>query len=89
MEINRELLVCGCGNLEHQLVFTYFDDEPEVYVEMHLKPLPFWERLRLGIKYIFGYQSRYGSFDEIILNKSHISTLNKVIDKLNEDEGTK
>lgn len=80
--MDRELVVCSCGNNEHQMIFTTFPDEGFVYAIIHLTKLPFLKRLKLGIKYIFGYQSRYGAFDEIVLDKYHIPSLEKVISKL-------
>lgn len=85
--MDRELVVCSCGNTEHQIIFTTFPDEDFVSATIHLTKLSFLQRLKLGIKYIFGYQSRYGAFDEIILDKSHISSLEKVINKLKETNG--
>jgi hypothetical protein len=36
-----------------------------------------------GIKYIFGRQSRYGAFDEIILKPEDVSKFEKVVEHLN------
>ena len=34
------------------------------------------------MKYVFGYKSRYGAFDEIILRKEDADNLQKVVDHL-------
>ena len=78
----EELLLCQCESPEHQIIFIAFDDEPEVYMEIHLAPLPFWERLIRGIKYIFGYRCKYGDFDEVILRSSDKEKLQKVVEHL-------
>jgi hypothetical protein len=39
-------------------------------------------RLKYAFRYIFGYQSRFGAFDEIILNPDDADRLQKVVDSL-------
>jgi len=65
-----ELMICSCGSLEHQLVFRTFDDG-EVFMSVHLTKHSFFRRLKHGIKYILGYQCRYGAFDEVILDSRY------------------
>ena len=60
---------CECSSIEHILRMTYFNDTSSddldfLYVEVHLKSKPFFQRLWRGIRYIFGFRSRYGDFDE-------------------------
>jgi hypothetical protein len=57
---------------------------PICYAHIHLNKDNFWGRLKYGIKYIFGYQSRYGAFDEFIFNPDDVPRLQKLIDHLNE-----
>jgi hypothetical protein len=88
MNYNKELILCECGSMEHQIVFIWFDDneDNEVFAQIHLNTeKSFYERLVSGIKYIFGYKSKYGNFDEIILSSTHIEGLKKVIKKLEEE----
>ena len=85
MEV-RDILICECSSAEHQLLVQYFEDENEVYVQTHLAKKTFWERLKYGIKYILGYQSRYGAFDEIILGPQHIKNLQSIINHIRDIE---
>ena len=62
------LLLCECHSPEHQAIFTYFPQEDDVIMTVHLKPDSFWKRIVGGIKYIFGHRSMYGDFDEFIFN---------------------
>jgi len=63
--MKRTLYTCACSSLEHMFVVTEFDED--LFLEVHLRPAPFWRRVKRAIKYVFGYRCRYGSFDEIIL----------------------
>lgn len=83
MEKN-ELFVCECSNVEHQLIFTYFDDEPgDVYMSVHLVPeTSIWKRIKNAIKYIFGYKSKYGDFDEFIFKREDCEKLQKITNYL-------
>ena len=73
-----EHIICGCYNVEHSIFFRTIDGDADVYMSIHLVPLPFFKRLINGIKYIFGYRSKYGDFDEIIITKSAKSDLKSV-----------
>lgn len=81
----RETLICQCGSMEHQLSFVWWEDEDlegEVYMGVHLKPFSFWQRVKHGIKYIFGYRSMYGDFDEVVLRKEDAHKLERIVEFL-------
>ena len=62
-------------------MFSWFEDEVvgNVYATIHLRKKSFWTRLKYGIKYIFGYQCRYGAFDEFIFSPKDAGKLQKVV----------
>ena len=69
-----KIIICECSSAEHQMVLRFEDDEDlgrMVYVEIHLMPLRWYERLWQGLKYIFGYKCCYGDFEEMILSPRH------------------
>lgn len=80
---NKEetILICECNSIEHQMMIL--KDEDAVYAEVHLNKLPLWQRLVYAIKYVFGYQSAYGAFDEFIFKKEHADKLIEVGNYLN------
>lgn len=88
--MERKIFICVCSKAEHQLQMTGWPDEElnipfnQVFVETLLSKQCFWKRLVYGIKYIFGYQSKTGAFNEIILTKSHVKDLQEVVDFLNK-----
>ena len=51
---------------------------------MLLTPVGFFKRLINGIKYIFGHRSKYGDFQEIIINPDDADRLQDVVDMLKE-----
>jgi hypothetical protein len=59
---------------------------PEVYVHVHLVKRSFWYRLKYGLKYIFGHTSKYGAWDEFIMDNSHINDLENIIKHLKDEE---
>jgi hypothetical protein len=88
---DKEIIICECHSTEHQFVFLYAEDDspendgkkfPLCYVHVHLNKIPFWKRLRYGLRYIFGYQCRYGAFDEFILNPEDAPKIQKLADYL-------
>lgn len=83
---NDEFLICKCCNSEHQMRFMWWDDG-QVYVDVLLNPeYRWWKRIIRAIKYIFGYRSKYGMFDEFILDKNDVPKLEKIIEYLNKTE---
>ena len=81
MAEHKELILCECYSTDHQIIFLY-DDDPawdRVYVHIHLNPdRGFWKRLFAGLKHAFGYRSRYGAFDEIIINPKDAEKFQKI-----------
>lgn len=81
--MENELLICQCENIEHQLIFSYFPEDNEVYLSIHLVPeYSIWKRIKNAIKYIFGYRCMYGHFDEFIFKKEDSDKLQSVVDHL-------
>lgn len=68
--MNTTLLACKCSSVEHQIVIYHNEDDNLVYCLIHLSKRSFWKRLVHGIKYIFGYKSKYGHWDEFIFNSN-------------------
>lgn len=73
MNNDKIYVECSCGSPEHLLKFNR--DEDYVYVYVLLNHENFFKRIWIGLKYIFGYKCRYGSFDEILLNKESVESL--------------
>ena len=88
-----DVLLCACESPEHQVIIRTIDLEPgeakEVYLSIHLSNYQsFWKRFWAGIRYIFGYTSMYGHWDEIILTKDHVASLENVINYLKDEKAS-
>jgi hypothetical protein len=79
---NTILLVCDCSSREHQIIIEHESDCSMVFCHIHLAKRSFWRRIIPAIKYIFGYNCRYGHFEEFVFGIEHIDGLQKVVDLL-------
>ena len=69
----RELYVkCDCHSPEHMFILSYYADDDDwdtLDFAIHLNS---WKniirRIWTAIKYIFGYKSRYGEWDNVCIN---------------------
>ena len=85
--LKPEILLCECHSTEHQYIFSYDKEDNMIYIMPHLNSNNgFFKRLWLGIKYIFGYRSRFGHWDEFILNPKDYPRLKLLLEKLNTNE---
>lgn len=66
---------CDCESAEHSIRVVFDEEHGECYIETQLIKQPFLLRLVAGIKYIFGHQSNYGSWECTILGKEQIEQL--------------
>ena len=95
MEKEIELLICECDSTEHQIILLYDEDEdkdgniiPTCYAHIHLAKISFWRRIIYAVKYLFGYQSRYGAFEEFIFNPKDAPKLQELVDYLKKPTET-
>ena len=83
---NQELFICECGSHEHQMFVWYDEEFDEIMFYPHLTThRNFFQRLWYGIKYIFGYKSMYGAWDELLMEKDNAI---KLRDFINERYGS-
>ena len=75
---------CVCTSAEHTMRFMLDDDElyPHIYVEMQLsQSLGFFKRLWRAVKYVFGYECKYGHWDETLLTANEVKKLRDLCDR--------
>ena len=73
MAFREHWLRCDCSSAEHSilLMFDPEDRDDMLYVCPHLTKQSFWRRL----KYLFGFQSKYGAFEELVLRDAQVAAL--------------
>jgi len=89
MEDRHILLLCSCYSSDHQMII-HLDQggdlfPPEAFVNVHLVKRSFLYRVKYAVKYIFGYKSRYGAWDEFILDKTHVKSLLEIAKHLDDE----
>lgn len=80
MDSKYTTILCSCKNSEHLVLLHYDSDDKMVYMEYHLCTLPFWKRIIVGIKYIFGFRSKYGEYGELIITEDNYKEFKPIID---------
>ena len=78
-----DIFVCQCHSMEHQVNFFHSDDL--LYVYIHLNNRGFFHRLKRGLRYIFGYSSRFGEWDEFIFKLEDEDKLREFLIKLKRE----
>jgi hypothetical protein len=76
--------VCDCGDVEHQFIVSYFDDDVDddfTYVHVHLTHMPVWDRIKTAIAYVLGKRSRFGVFGEILLTADQCARLANLLEQ--------
>ena len=76
------VLICECSSREHQIIIEHDNEDNLTYCHIHLVNHGFWQRLKAGFKYIFGYKCKYGAWDSIIVSKQNYLPLKEAIEFL-------
>jgi hypothetical protein len=67
---------CECFSDDHTFSFTFDPDEGELYLSAQMHQYrSFFKRVWVGIRYIFGYESKYGHWDCTILDERSTARL--------------
>jgi len=63
-DIKIEYIECCCHSLDHLIRMCYFDDpdSPLMTIDVAVQNFPWYKRLWVSVKYIFGYYSDYNYF---------------------------
>lgn len=82
--LDRHTFICDCNSLEHQFSFWYDEELNQLYFEPHLYDTtwPWYKRFWGRLKYVFGYKSRFGAWDEVIINSKDAPKLIQYLEKI-------
>ena len=84
--MNHEYFECICHSPEHLMVWGLLeeDDYAELYATVYLGRRGFFGRLWLGLRYVLGWQSRYGEFCEFEMNPEDADRFIALIEKFRD-----
>lgn len=88
MKSTTQYVICSCQHRDHMLILNADKEKDHLYVtlEVHLSPLPFWQRIKRSFLYLIGKRSRYGDFEEIVLDRTNTTYIKDFIDDCLLDE---
>jgi len=82
-DIERQIMICQCHSIEHQVIFWFDEEDGDLICEPHLVThRNFFKRLWRGLRYAFGYKSVYGDWDSIIFEKEDLEKLREHLDTI-------
>ena len=82
----KQYIECDCGDFDHLFRLTYWKDDPDfIYMYIHLRPHGFFRRMWNATKYVFGWRSKYGDFDELLLNPEYAEKFKLVLEQFLAD----
>lgn len=91
--MQTEYFECSCHSPEHTLSLAFDDDEdlPAIYGHVFLGENPWYKRVWMAVKYVFGYKCKYGHFDEFVFNPEDCDRMIGLFKKLKATQkgGTK
>lgn len=68
MDLENHFFVCQCFSDEHTLRFIYDPEDNDLWTEVYLDKQVWYRRIWVALKYVFGYQSKYGAFDSFLFD---------------------
>ena len=88
MKSENQYIVCSCGSPEHIIrleKLEWIKDgeviDQDLSISVHLSPEnSIFKRIWIAIKYIFGHESKFGAFEEVLVDKTKAQ---QIIDFLN------
>ncbi len=89
MIVKREVFVCECNDISHNIVLELFDwgDGVDFYINVYvLQYNGFFKRIWIGIKYIFGMKYLYGHYDTIMIKYEDVPRLRSLLDEYEKFE---
>lgn len=79
--MEKDFILCSCNNMEHQFTLLHDVEDNELYMIVHLSKVNLWNRMRNAIKYVFGYNSKYGDWDEFVFTFEDAKVFNDRLTK--------
>lgn len=88
---NRELhyFECLCDSREHTIAFRHSRCDNSLYLEIQLnRTAGFFRRIKLAVKYIFGYECKFGHWDCTLFDYNDITRMIKLLETVKNGNGS-
>lgn len=77
---------CECESAEHVIRFVADDEDKELYMEVQLVNCSYWwRRAWKALKYVFGYECKFGHWDVTILNIKERNKIREILSHFNDN----
>lgn len=89
IETTKEYIMCTCNHSDHMFILVkdeYDGEYIDLSLTVHLSPIPFLKRIKNAFLYVLGKRSRYGDFDEIILNRESVLKIQSFLEETMKNE---
>jgi hypothetical protein len=81
MAMENQHYDCACYSDEHTLRFTLDPEDGDIYASQFMNHwFPWWKRVWVGLRYVFGYKCKYGHFDCWIMRDEDAEKLRGMLD---------
>jgi hypothetical protein len=80
---------CDCSSDEHifKLGWDVEDEADWMWLHVRLRHhYSFWRRFNYAIKYLFGYKSKFGAFEEFLITKDDAKELSVIFKEYSEKQ---
>jgi len=84
--LESNLITCACCSPEHSLQLDYSEEYNELCIYIHMNKLSFIKRFWYGVRYIFGYQTRYGHYEECLFNNKDCDKMLELFSKIKKKD---
>jgi hypothetical protein len=84
IEMETKYFECTCHSTDHTFKFTYDPEDGDLYLETQLcrKAKNIFQRIWASLKYIFGYQCKYGHWDCTLIEEETAKEMIKVLENV-------
>lgn len=83
--LKTEFFECQCSSDEHTLKFTVDEEDGTIYTNTFINDwYPWYYKIWLAIKYVFGYKSKYGHFDSFQMREEDQIRMLDLLKKSND-----
>jgi len=81
---DRVLLLCNCGGIDHQLMFSWYSDDLDeedkcMFMSWVVAPRSLWHRIKCAITHIFSGKTIH--IEEVVLDEKDVKEIQQGLNK--------